>query len=476
MRSIGARLAAGYTLASMATMIGLFVAGRYFLEHQLVNGLDLLIQDEFAQIQSHLGPDYTTLTPADIQDRLRGTGVFESVLFYFEIHQKGRGTLFSSPNLRGRGIPDTPGQQVYNARFPGDPYELRVAEFVLGPIDIRIATSKEQVKKVMEGYLRIFLGLGAATLFISATTGLLLSRLALRPVRLIQETANHISSDNLTERIPVPAVQDEIGNLARLLNQMFDRLESSFNQVRRFTAEASHELKTPLSLVRLQAEKLLVEGGLSPTQEESVQVQLEEIARLNQIIEELLFLSRAEARAITLVTQRENPDRFLQNFAQDARVLAESRGVHFTESHAGDGVVDFDPRWIRQVLLNLLSNALSVSHAGGAIRLESATGDGRWQVAVEDEGPGVPPDQRERIFERFIRLAAPNGETPDKGSGLGLAISRSIIGLHQGRIRAEAAARGPGLRVIFEIPLVKPGDGGEPEAASRREAVAGSAS
>jgi two-component system heavy metal sensor histidine kinase CusS len=130
---------------------------------------------------------------------------------------------------------------------------------------------------------------------VSVAIGFGLSRLALRPVRLIRETARRIGSDNLSERIAVANVRDEISDLAQLLNLMFDRLEKSFQQIRRFTAEASHELKTPLSLIRLQAEKLLVQGRLDADDEESVHMQLEEVSRLSQIIEELLFLSRAEA-------------------------------------------------------------------------------------------------------------------------------------------------------------------------------------
>lgn len=446
------RLAFWYTLAAAMTMICLFVSCRYFLEHYLVHGLDLLLQDEFHQIEAHLGPGYAVLTPPQLQDRLRGTVADASVLFYFEIHSRGRGTLFRSPNLRGRDVPDVPGERFYNTHLPGDPYEVRAAEFILGPLDVMIATSKQHVKDVMEAYQRIFAGLLLCMLAASAGVGLLLSRLALQPVRIIQETANHIGSDNLSERIPVSDVHDEISNLARLLNRMFDRLESSFNQVRRFTAEASHELKTPLSLVRLQAEKLLVEGGLTPVQEEALQVQLEEIARLNQIIEELLFLSRAEARAITLATRREDPRRFLAGFAQDARVLAEHRGLQFTERLTGSGTVDYDPKWMRQVLLNLVANALEVSPPGGCIRLVSEFAGDVWRVSVEDEGPGVPADQRERIFERFVRLTQAGGRQSEHGSGLGLTISRSIIGLHHGRIHAEAGTGGQGLRVVFELP------------------------
>jgi len=454
MKSIGARLALWYTLATTGTMAGSFIAGRYLLEKYVVHSVDLLIQDEFAQIRSQLGPDCSALGREQIRERMLKIANSESVLFYVEIHRTDGDILFNSPNLGGLLIPEAAGADAYNVHLPGLRFEMRVDRFRLGPLIVSIMTSKEQVLGVMRGYRAVFLGLTAFMLGMSAAIGLLLSRMALRPVRLIQETATHIGSDNLSERIPVPAVHDEISNLARLLNQMFDRIESSFNQIRRFSAEASHELKTPLSLIRLQAERLLIEGRLAPAQEEAVQVQLEEIARLNQIIEELLFLSRAEARAITLVTRREDPRAFLHYFALDARVLVEHRDLRFAESVAGSGLVDFDPKWIRQVLLNLLANSLNVAPRGSLIRVSSIVADGAWRVAVEDEGPGVPREERERIFERFVRLAEADGSLQEKGSGLGLAISRSIVGLHRGRIWAEERSEGPGLRVIFELPAV----------------------
>ena len=443
-----------YAFFSTATLAVLFVAGYYLLDQHLVRGLDLLNDAEFGQIKASLGPDYADLTPDKIEERIRRTTEGASVLFFIEVHEKGQGVLFSSKNLGGQRMPDVPGAAKFSDNLEGVG-ELRVGEFVLGTKDVMIATSLGQVRKAMDTYAEISLVLVCFMLIVSVITWLVLSRVALRPVRLMQETAHRIRSDNLSERIPVSAVQDEISNLARLLNEMFDRLESSFNQIRRFSAEASHELKTPLSLVRLQAEKLLVEGGLTPAQEEAVQLQLEEITRLNKIIEELLFLSRVEAQAVTPELKREDPRRFLQIFAQDARVLAESRDVRFVESLQGSGTVEYDPKWIRQVLLNLVANALKFSPRGGLISLTSEyTVDG-WRIAIEDDGPGVPPGQRERIFERFVRLGGEH-KLEDSGSGLGLAISRSILTLHRGTIRAEESTRGTGLRVVFEIPLARP--------------------
>lgn len=449
MRSISARLAAWYALAATVTLACLFVVGYQLLESYLIHGLDLLNTAEFEQIRARLGPDYRTLSLEAVNERIRTTTAYASVLFYFDVNIPKHSTVFYSANLHGHPIPDVPKKHHYDASIPGIG-PLRVAEFILPPFDVTIATSSAQVLKVMDGYVEVCAGLLAAMLVVSTVIGIGLSRVALRPVRLIRETANRIRSDNLSERIPVSGVRDEISELARLLNQMFDRLESSFKQVRRFAAEASHELKTPLSLIRLQAEKLLVAGNLSPADEESVQMQLEELARLNQIIEELLFLSRAEARAITLQLKPQDPSRFLHTFSQDARVLAEHHGRGFVLVREGEGLVAFEAQRIRQVLLNLLANAVDASPRDGVITLRSTFGSGIWRVSVEDQGRGVPPNERERIFERFVRLGERG--SGERGSGLGLTICRSIIELHHGRIWADAAAGDQGLKVTFEIP------------------------
>jgi two-component system heavy metal sensor histidine kinase CusS len=449
MKSISTRLAAWYAMAATLTLACLFVVGYELLQTYLIHGLDLLNTAEFEQIRARLGPDYRTLDARVINQRIRETTEYASVLFYINIHSRQHGMVFYSSNLKGHAIPDVPHKHIYDASLEGIG-DLRVAEFVLPPFDVTIATSASQVRQVMDGYVEVCSALLLAMLVVSVVIGLVLSRLALRPVRLIRETANRIRSDNLSERIPVAQVEDEISELARLLNQMFDRLESSFNQIRRFSAEASHELKTPLSLIRLQAEKLLVAGNLSPTQEDALQMQLEELARLNRIIEELLFLSRAEARAISLDLKAQDPVRFLRVFSQDARVLAEHHGQHFELSHEGEGTVAFEEKRIRQVLLNLLANALKSSPREGIVTLHSILGRGLWRVVIADQGTGVPADQRERIFERFVRLENQGGE--DRGSGLGLAICRSIIALHQGHIWAEAGRGGVGLTVVFEIP------------------------
>jgi heavy metal sensor kinase len=455
---LGVRLAAWYAFAATVTLACLFVVGYELLEQYLVHGLDLLNAAEFQQIRARLGPDYASLDSAVIDARIRETTEYASVLFYIDIDSHRQdGILFYSNNLQKRPIPDVEGEQLYNAKMHGIG-DLRVAEFPLPPFDVTIATPLRQVRKVMEAYVEVCSALLGAMLVVSVLIGFALSRVALRPVRLIRETAKRIGSHNLSERVPVGQASDEISELAQLLNEMFDRLEHSFNQIRRFTAEASHELKTPLSLARLQAEKLLVSGELAPAHEEALQMQLEELARLSRIIEELLFLSKAEARAIALSLTPQDPREFLQALAADARVLAEHHGRRFELTCDGSGVVPLDANRMRQVVLNLLVNALAFAPPGSSIALHSMLTENTWRVSVEDEGPGVPPQDRERIFERFVRLQSDDGES--NGSGLGLAICKSIIELHGGRIRAESGAGERGLRVIFELPVRDAGEQG----------------
>ena len=448
--SLGMRLAAWYALAATVTLACLFVAGYELLQTRLVHGLDLLNEAEARQIKAHLGEDYASLDLEAIDRRIRETTESASVLFFVNVHNPTNNVMFFSHNLNGVAIPDVRGEHLFDAVIPGAG-PVRVGEFILDGLDIVIATPSTQVSAAMRDYVMVCTALLVAMLLASLGIGYGLSRLALRPVRSIAETARRIGSDNLSERMPVADVRDEISDLARLLNKMFDRLEVSFNQIRRFTAEASHELKTPLSLVRLHAEKLLVEGKFLPTQEEALHILLEEIGHLDGIIDQLLFLSRVDAKVTRLDLATQDPEPFLRGFAPDAEALAEYRGLRFEFAHAGTRAIRFDAKWIRQVLLNLISNAIKASPARGLIRLDSRVDEDGWRVAVEDHGCGLPSTELEHIFERFVRVPGA-GYDDGKGSGLGLSICRSILDLHGGHIHAENIAPNSGLRVIFEIP------------------------
>jgi len=449
-RSIGARLALWYAVAATATLAILFVVGYFLLQGYLIHGLDLLIQSEFGEIEARLGPDLKSLDAAAIDQRIRESSEYASVLFYIDVHSRNNGTVFYSRNLGGRAIPDIRGKRKYDVEL-GNIGLVRVGEYILPPYDVILATPEAPIAGVMTGYIEVCAGLLASMLAASVAIGVGLSRIALRPVRLIRDTASRIGYDNLSERIPVPEVDDEISELARLLNAMFDRLEASFRHVRCFAADASHELKTPLSLMRLHAEKLLAQGSRDGEREDQIVGILEEVTRLNATIDELLFLSRAEAHTLALELRPHDPAVLLTSFSADAQVLAESRGLNYVVTHLGAGQAICEPRWVRRLLLNLVSNAVNASPPGGRIQLRSSLESSWWRFSVEDEGPGVPASERERIFDRFVRLHF-DASAQSQGTGLGLAICRGIVELHHGRIFAEAGPEDRGLRVVVEIP------------------------
>ena len=437
-----------YAAAATLTAAALFGAGYALLEDQLIHGLDLLNEAEFHQLQAHLGADYRTLSPAVIDRRIRETSEFGAVLFFIDVDNPRTGLVFTSHNLGGRAIPDIRGRRIYNATIPGVG-EVRVGEFVQPPFDVTVATPLRLIRATMRSYLKISAGLLGVMLTISVAIGAGLSRIVLRPLQSISATATRIGSNSLSARIPIPGT-DEIADLARLLNAMFDRIETAFEQIKRFTAEASHELKTPLSLIRLHAERLLG-GTLEPLQADAVIAQLDEVARLNQIIDGLLFLSRAEANAVALDLHAIDPSVLMTEIAQDGAVLAEHEGKMFAYDANPGGLVAIDPRWLRQVWLNLLTNAIRASPVGGTIALSSYFSPEGWSVVVEDEGPGLTDDQLDAAFDRFTRFAT--SRTDDSGSGLGLAIVRSIVGLHRGTVTAARRIGRSGLRVTVLLPL-----------------------
>ena len=458
MKSIGARLTLWYALSATISFAILSLVGARVLESRLIDGLDELNAAEFRQLQAHIGPDFATVSPAVLEERLRNVNSYESVLFYISIENPKKGEkIFNSGNLRGRSLPDVKGKRKFSVDALGlGP--LRVNEFLLPPYDVTVATSARNSNTAIRAYALTSIALVLAMLAASIVIGLGMSQIVLRPIRSIRETADRIRSDNLSERIPVSDVRDELSELAEMLNRTFDRLERTFVQMRQFSEEVSHELKTPLSLLRLHAEQILRDD---PGRHADAAVeQIEEITRLNRFIDQMLFLSQAEADSIALDLKPMDPHSVIDSFAADAAVLAEDSNHRFTTNVRGKGLVAIDESRLRQVLFNLTVNAIKASPNGTAIHLTSKFGKDYWRIAIDDDGPGVSPEEREKMFDRFVRL----GHSPSaRGSGLGLTISRSIVKLHGGRIWAEPSKSLRGLSIVVELPRVTSSRKNEPE-------------
>jgi len=301
----------------------------------------------------------------------------------------------------------------------------------------------------IQGHL--LFGLPVVILGALAASWLLIGR-ALRPVERMRAEAAEITGSDLHRRIPEPSGDDEIGRLARTLNSMLDRIDQSSAQQRRFVSDASHELRTPLAAVRTSLEVGLAHPDQAPWLELAERA-VTETTRLQRLVDALLLQARADAGA--LVAQREPVD-----LAELARAAATAPSRIPVEPHADAAVfVLGDADQLTRLIRNLLDNA--DRHAAEHVRLTVATEDGDTAlIEVSDDGPGIPADDRDRIFDRFVRLQASRTRRPGSsaGTGLGLSIARGIVTAHAGTItvtdsRPEFQGDGRGATFTVRIPL-----------------------
>lgn len=453
MRSFTGRMVIQFAVLVTMTIGAVLAAGRWYLSREAINGLDLLNQAEYTEIHDRLGSFPVAPSPAEVDRRIRAHTEVDSTLYFFQVRDFGGTVIFRSTNLGTSVLPALPsGVFRLTAELQGIG-AVRICDFQDGALSIQVASPLKPVQWLLKDYERVSLYLLIGEAVASIGLGWAFARLTLRPVRAMHATASRIRADNLGERIPVPEGRDELVALVRLLNRMFDRLEGSFSQIKRFTADASHELKTPLTFVRLNAEKLRLCCAADPEATAAIEDILEELERLGQIIESLLFLAKAEGGALVLKKAEIEAEAFVRDFAEDAMALAEDSNSKFSVVHSDLGRVRIEPTLVRQLLINLATNALRVSPAGGTVSLDSSISPGRWRLVVSDEGPGLPQEQLEQVFERFQRYGPTSGKAgKEAGAGLGLAICRSIATLHGGTIHAENRPGSGGFCVVVELP------------------------
>lgn len=452
MKSLSLRLTVWYAFVVTLTVAGVLFVGRFSLESHMISGIDLLNEIEFEEIRARL--DEAEGDPERLVAVMQAHAELDAALYFFQIGGREGAPLFKSSNLAAYQLPRAVHGQAHVTVMDDELGSIRSAEFEYAGLSIYIASSLDNFEILFAGYRKTSYNLCAGVFFLSIVFGYFLSRLAIRPIVSIQSSAREITASDFHERIPVPNTGDEVSEMAQLLNAMLDRLEVSYEQVKRFTAEASHEFRTPLSIIRLQAERLLEHPDL-PEVERTLALtdQMEEVGRLNKIIEDLLFLAKADTGIMPLNVKKVHLSEYLADLGDDCRLLAEESGVAFAVE--GDVDVDwhFDAVWIRNVLLNLFMNSLAVSQTGQTICLSVNVDDRGLCFQMKDEGAGVPDEQLELMFNRFERLDRSVG-TP--GNGLGLAICRSIVELHGGEISASNRSGRSGLSVEILLPSVDP--------------------
>jgi heavy metal sensor kinase len=290
----------------------------------------------------------------------------------------------------------------------------------------------------------------------SGAVGYCLARSALAPVDAVTRLAREIEATSLGRRLPPTGIEDEIGRLVETFNQMIARLEGSFEGMKRFTADASHELRAPLARLRGAVDVALSRPRPADEYRQALGAVGDDVDRLRSITEDLLLLARADAGRIDLERGPVRLDVVAAEAVEYLRPAAAKLGVALRVENDGPLVVVGDERWLRQLVADLLENALEYAQPGrgearpAAVTVRVHGADRTATLAVEDTGPGLPAGAPERIFERFYRGDAAPGRPAEEGAGLGLAIAAWIAQAHGGTIRAENLAAG-GSR--FEVVL-----------------------
>jgi signal transduction histidine kinase len=283
---------------------------------------------------------------------------------------------------------------------------------------------------------------------LAAGVGYLLASLALVPVERMRRRAETIRLDRGEQRLPLPRASDEIRRLGETLNAMLDRLDESFRRERRFVADASHELRTPITVLKSELEVALRTSKLPPDELGAVRSALEEADRLTQLAEDLLVLARADEGRLPVRRERSNVSELIDRAARPFAGEAKETGREISTEADQDLSGSVDPLRIEQALRNLIDNSLR--HGAGPIRVTAGVRDGALVLAVSDQGGGFGPEDRPRAFERFTRGREERAGT---GSGLGLAIVRAIAEAHGGRAEIVTASGSPGAEVELVIPL-----------------------
>ena len=268
-----------------------------------------------------------------------------------------------------------------------------------------------------------------------------ITRKALQPLQEVAAAAEQIDAKALNQRLPQPLVQDEIGRLVQVLNHAFDRLERSFEQATRFSSDASHELKTPLTIMRGEIESALKSEVENPRIESLLDGLLAETQRLCDIVEKLLLLSRADVGALTLIKEILDFSAICHELVEDAQILAEPKRVTTEFEISPDVKVLADESFLRLLLLNLLDNAIKYNVEGGSLSISLRKSGVLAVFRIANSGPGISKEHESRVFERFYR-ADPSRSSDIGGSGLGLSICHEIVIAHGGQMWLEQPRSG----------------------------------
>lgn len=316
---------------------------------------------------------------------------------------------------------------------------------------IEEGSAEAPIEATLHAWL-IGLVVGLAALISGAVGGgFLLVQRSLKPVDRITRSAEHISSRNLSERLPIPDTRDELERLSIALNNMIRRLDDAFQQTRRFLADASHELRTPLTMVHAEFEAIRDKTENDAEVRDLAASGLQEVDRLRKIVEALFALSRLEAGEALEQFVRFDLAELAATTAEQMCLLAEDKNISIRCDSSKKVMVEGDRARLKQLTVNLLDNAIKYTPPGGRIDVRVAARGDMAILEVTDNGIGIPAEALPRVFERFFRADKARSRELG-GAGLGLAIVKSICAAHGGRVEVESK-EGQGSRFTVELPL-----------------------
>ena len=315
---------------------------------------------------------------------------------------------------------------------------------------VQVGMSMHGIEHSLRRLLAVFSLATPIALIVALAGGWFLAGRALRPVNVMTQAAQRIAAGDLSQRLAVPRSSDEIGRLAVTFNEMIARLAASFQQVRQFSADASHELRTPLTVMKGETELALRRERPTEDYRRVLESNLEEIDRMTRIVDELLFLSRADLGEVKMESGPVSLDILVQDIQRQAIVLGQDKNVQVTIGSIEPVTVLGDELRLRELILNLVDNAVKYSRPGGKVELGLSREGKTGRLTVTDSGIGIGPGALDRIFDRFYRTDEARAHA--KGTGLGLSICKWIVESHHGRIEVQSTP-GQGSRFTIILPL-----------------------
>jgi signal transduction histidine kinase len=297
--------------------------------------------------------------------------------------------------------------------------------------------------------LVIALAIGVVVaLTVAAAGGWWVGRRTLRPLQDMADQAAAIQGPGATEHLRAPHAEDELGRLATAFNGLLDRLGAALQAQRQFMADASHELRTPVSIVRTTAQVALARHERTPDEyREALSIVAEQTARLTRLVDAMFLLARAGAQGIPVAREPVYVDEIVAECVRGLRVLAQDRGVTIHTTGATEVTLSGDPVLLGQMIGNVIDNAIRYTQPGGSVFIDIQHQSSAAIIAVRDTGPGILPDDHVRIFERFVRL-----DRQSEGAGLGLPIARWVAEAHDGRLDL-ATSSSAGSTFVITLPI-----------------------